>query len=81
MVGLMSNGNGKAKIDWLRKFLPIKMGVPSHDTLGRVFSRLDTAEWTIKKEADSILRVKGNQLNLETALGDAITQAMNMQLP
>ena len=33
---------GKAKIDWLRKFFPFEFGIPSHDTLGRVFSRLDT---------------------------------------
>ena len=33
---------GKAKLDWLRKFFPFEFGIPSHDTLGRVFSRLDT---------------------------------------
>lgn len=31
---------GKAKRDWLRTFLALPNGVPSHDTLGRVFSRL-----------------------------------------
>jgi predicted transposase YbfD/YdcC len=164
---------GKAKIDWLRKFFPFEFGIPSHDTLGRVFSRLDsvafysalqcwandmaisikgqtvavdgktlrgsydtqssqsafhlitawacglrmciaaksvdsksneipavqqlieqldlkgavvtadamhcqkeTAELIVKKEADYILQVKGNQPSLQTALNDAITQAL-----
>lgn len=33
---------GKAKFDWLRKFFPFDNGIPSHDTFGRVFARLDT---------------------------------------
>lgn len=36
---------GIAKIDWLRKFVPLPYGVPSHDTLGRVFARLDSIEF------------------------------------
>jgi hypothetical protein len=36
---------GNAKLDWLRKFFPFQNGIPSHDTLGRVFSRLDTLEF------------------------------------
>jgi len=36
---------GKAKLAWLRRFLPFEQGVPSHDTLGRVFSRLDSVEF------------------------------------
>lgn len=32
---------GNAKIDWLQTFLSLPNGVPSHDTFGRVFSRLD----------------------------------------
>jgi len=32
---------GKAKVDWLRTFLELPHGIPSHDTFGRVFSRLD----------------------------------------
>lgn len=34
---------GKARIDWLRTFLRLRNGIPSHDTFGRVFSRLDPA--------------------------------------
>jgi len=36
---------GKAKLDWLRQFVPFEGGVPSHDTLGRVFARLDSLEF------------------------------------
>ena len=31
----------KERIDWLRRFLPLKNGIPSHDTLGRLFGLLD----------------------------------------
>jgi predicted transposase YbfD/YdcC len=32
---------GKAKLDWLKRFLDLPNGIPSHDTLGRVFARID----------------------------------------
>ena len=32
---------GKARLEWLRTFLELPNGIPSHDTFGRVFSRLD----------------------------------------
>ena len=32
---------GKAKEEWLKTFLELANGVPSHDTFGRVFSELD----------------------------------------
>lgn len=32
---------GHAKYTWLKSFLALPNGIPSHDTLGRVFSRLD----------------------------------------
>ena len=34
---------GRAKLDWLRQFLPFTHGVASHDTFGRVFALLDAA--------------------------------------
>ena len=34
---------GNEKLNWLRQFLELANGIPSHDTFGRVFSRLDGA--------------------------------------
>lgn len=35
-------GFGNTQLDWLRKYLPFLQGIPSHDTLGRVFEQLDS---------------------------------------
>ena len=32
---------GKARLDWLRRFIPLEGGVPSHDTIRRVFALVD----------------------------------------
>jgi predicted transposase YbfD/YdcC len=36
---------GRAREDWLRERLELPNGIPSHDTFGRVFSRLDPKEF------------------------------------
>jgi hypothetical protein len=36
---------GREKHAWLRTFLRLPVGIPSHDTFGRVFSRLDPDEF------------------------------------
>jgi len=36
---------GRAKEAWLRGFLTLPGGIPSHDTFGRVFARLDPVEF------------------------------------
>jgi predicted transposase YbfD/YdcC len=36
---------GEIREDWLRTFLELPNGIPSHDTLGRVFSMIDGAEF------------------------------------
>jgi predicted transposase YbfD/YdcC len=36
---------GRAKAAWLRTFLALPGGIPSHDTFGRVFARLDPVEF------------------------------------
>jgi predicted transposase YbfD/YdcC len=38
-------GWGTEKIDFLRQFMPLDNGIPSHDTFGRVFSRLDSVQF------------------------------------
>lgn len=35
---------GHCKYDWLKSFLALPNGIPSHDTFNRVFSRLDPQE-------------------------------------
>jgi len=32
---------GRAKVEWLQTFLALPNGIPSHDTVARVFARLD----------------------------------------
>jgi predicted transposase YbfD/YdcC len=32
---------GRAKIDWLKTFLDLPFGIPSHDTFSRIFARID----------------------------------------
>ena len=36
---------GKQKQAWLGQFLDLKKGIPSHDTFGRVFARLDPEQF------------------------------------
>lgn len=36
---------GEAKLDWLRRYLPLANGIPSHDTFGRVFAALDPEQF------------------------------------
>ena len=36
---------GIVKLDWLRRFLKLENGIPSHDTFGRVFRLIDPKEF------------------------------------
>jgi hypothetical protein len=38
-------GFGKAKEMWLKELLELPNGIPSHDTFGRVFARLDPKQF------------------------------------
>jgi predicted transposase YbfD/YdcC len=55
---------GRAKFDWLRTFLELPHGIPSHDTFGRVFARLDPdqLERCFQSWMQSLAQVSGGQL-------------------
>ena len=36
---------GNAKLAWFKTFLALPHGIPSHDTFGRIFARLDPAQF------------------------------------
>lgn len=33
---------GEAKLEWLRQYIPLKNGIPSHDTIGRLFAAMNS---------------------------------------
>ena len=53
ILAVLSGANGfidieeyaKAKYDWLKGFLSLKNGIPSHDTFGRVFSLINPGDF------------------------------------
>ena len=36
---------GEGNVTWLREFMPLENGTPSHDTFGRVFSQIDAEQF------------------------------------
>lgn len=36
---------GQAKLEWLRRHIPLQQGIPSHDTFGRVFAALNPKQF------------------------------------
>jgi predicted transposase YbfD/YdcC len=62
---------GKMKLDFLRRFLPFKDGVPSHDTFGDVFAALDPeafrdcfVAWTasLARHIEGVVAIDGKTL-------------------
>lgn len=62
---------GKMKLDFLRRFLPFKDGVPSHDTFGDVFAALDPegfrdcfVAWTasLARHVEGVVAIDGKTL-------------------
>lgn len=74
---------GKAKRKWLKTFLDLPHGIPSHDTFGRVFARLDPEQFQacflkwIQAVAEvtqgQVVAIDGKQLrhSFDTASGKA----------
>lgn len=60
---------GRAKEEWLRKFLELPAGIPSHDTFTRVFARLDPTQWQLCF-LDWVRSVAGGQLSGDTVALD-----------
>ncbi len=63
-----------ARYDWFEKYIPMENGIPSHDTFGRVFAKLDTGKflsamhgWT--DEFAGSLRNKGVAIDGKTLRG------------
>lgn len=36
---------GQEKLEWLRQFMPLENGIPSHDTFGRVFGQINAEQF------------------------------------
>ncbi len=62
---------GKEKEEWLKTFLELPNGIPSHDTFGRVFARLDPVqfeacflEWVsaLAERVEGVIAVDGKML-------------------
>jgi predicted transposase YbfD/YdcC len=58
---------GNERIDWLRTFLTLQNGVPSHDTFGRVFAMLDPAKLVecLKQWLDEVGREIGKHVAID----------------
>ena len=55
---------GKSKRDWLARLLELPNGIPSHDTFGRVFARLDPVQFErcFKEWVDAVNEVMEGQV-------------------
>ncbi len=62
---------GKAKQEWLSTFLELPNGIPSHDTFGRVFSKLDPE--ILESNFQAWVKVIAGRLGLEVVAIDGKT--------
>jgi predicted transposase YbfD/YdcC len=61
-VGIEAFGN--AKYEWLKTFLELPNGIPSHDTFGRVFSLISPIEFQncFRNWIQAVVKISGNQI-------------------
>jgi predicted transposase YbfD/YdcC len=59
---------GKAKQEWLKTFLDLPKGIPSHDTFGRVFAQL--APEILEKNFQAWIKLMAGKLGLEVVAVD-----------
>ena len=59
---------GKAKEEWLATFLELPNGIPSHDTFGRIFSKLDPE--VLENNFQSWIKVIAGKLGLKVVAID-----------
>jgi len=55
---------GNSKIEWLKTFLEIPNGIPSHDTFGRVFAKIDPEAFqkSFKEWVQAVIQLTGGQV-------------------
>lgn len=78
---------GQLKIDWLRKFLPYKEGIPSHDTIGRVLSILNTkqlekvlagfCQYSIELPVGAIINIDGKRISRSVTIKEQQTKKID----
>jgi predicted transposase YbfD/YdcC len=59
---------GQSKSDWFKQFLELPNGIPSHDTFGRLFARLDPKEFQnffIRWMDNHVLSLKGKTVAID----------------
>lgn len=70
---------GKTKFEWLKKFLQLPNGIPSHDTIGRVFSLINPNEfeacftaWAreLAQKHEGLISIDGKALRASNDRGD-----------
>lgn len=61
-VGIEAFGN--AKYEWLKTFLELPNGIPTHDTFGRVFSLISPIEFQncFRNWIQAVVKISGNQI-------------------
>jgi predicted transposase YbfD/YdcC len=76
---------GEAKLEWFRKFVKLANGIPSHDTIGRVFSLLSATEFEARirqwmAEIVSVLGLDHVAIDGKTARGSRNFERVGLHL-